>query len=133
MFRLFAFSLAFLLSGCSGLKAVDLSIAADSVTTYAAIDSGKAKEGNPLLPKSAIGAAVTSAVLKKAVLFFAKKHSYAACRSVARSVFSSSVGAAVNNISVYHEGHDSVATGAAAGFGAFFFGSHSAANQYCKY
>lgn len=116
------------LTGCS----VNGAIAADSLTTAYAIGSGRGKEANPVLPKSAVGAAVASAALKTMILRRTRGRNKKLCRSIAKTVYSSSAGAAVNN-GLIGAGRpkDSTSIGLASGVGAYMFFGDKAAANYC--
>ena len=116
------------LTGCS----VNGAIAADSLTTAYSIGKGSGKEANPILPKSALGAAVTSAVFKTLILRSAKHRNNKLCRTVAKGIYSTSFGASVNNglIASGNPKH-SIPAGLASGVGAYMFFGDKAAANYC--
>lgn len=116
------------LSGCT----VNQAILADSLTTAYAIDKGYGDEANPLLSKSALGAAVSSAAIKKGMLYASKKYAPNWCKSLARSVYASSLGAATNNGMVVAGSGNSAQVGVGAGVGAYVFNGKKAAKDYCK-
>ncbi len=113
-------------SGCS----VNQAIMADSLTTAYGIEKGHGAEGNPILPKGAYSAAAVSAGLKYTALHFAKKYGH--CKTVAKSIYSTSLGAAASNMAVIGGSGDAPAVGVATGVGAYKFGANSAASKYCK-
>ena len=117
------------MTGCS----VNGSIVADSLTTAYSIGGGKGKEANPILPKSAVGAAVASAVLKTVVLRSAKRRSKSSCMAIAKGVYSTSYGAAINNglIGAGKSKHAPM-VGIASGVGTYLFFSDKAASKYCR-
>ena len=120
--------LCFFLASCTVRQA----IVADSLTTAYGIQSGKAEEANPLMPKSAAGAALGSLLVKEGVLALAKRHSSKACKSVAAGVYASSVGATVNNgLVIGGEYKAAPVAGVTAGMFAFKK-SRSPADRFCN-
>lgn len=124
--------LVFSLMGCSAPKIypVDLAIAADSASTYIAIKDGHGYEANPLLPASAIGAALSSAASAKGMLMISKHYNKRLCRAIERVVISSKVGATVNNAMVIKGNDKSVKAGLVAAGAAFVFSKKIP--SYCR-
>lgn len=84
------------LGGCSVVGGA----VADSATTFHGINSGIAEEANPLLPKSASGAALASGALKLGMAYGAKRYFPEHCVSLATGITATGWGAAVNNLLV---------------------------------
>lgn len=101
-------------SNLYALDYFDAAVISDSITTYYAIETETGVEANPLLPESAMGAAVTSAVISYGARYLGKNTPY--CRRLYRTLSAMKFGAAANNLGVIEGSGDPQYIGVTFGF-----------------